>query len=104
MDWSVVRSKFKNCTLETFENVFKDMDNIYASKPGTEMKTLERDNLGFPSLMYAKIKMPMFITNRDLVMTLVRKQLEPKKVLYLMQSVDRDDIPVPASTIRMNIF
>jgi hypothetical protein len=54
--------------------------------------------------MYFKVKMPMFITNRDMLLELVRKPISDKKVLYFMNSVKRDDIPVPASTIRMSIY
>ena len=90
MDWSRVRTTFANCTLDCFEDLFKNIDEIYKKKPDmSEAKTLEYSQDGFPSLMYFKIKMPMFITNRDMLLSLVRKQVADKKVLYLMQSVDR---------------
>ena len=44
IDWSRVQAKFANCTLPVFEDLFKNLDEVYKSKPDmSEFKTLERD-------------------------------------------------------------
>ena len=91
--------------VEVFQKFMANVEEIYKKKGGdrTEFTTVEKDAEGNPTVFYFKFAMPFFMTDRDGLLQTSFKKIGDQ-VIYLTNSIERDDYPLRKDRIRMSIF
>ena len=92
-------------TMQAFKVFIHDIENSFGgnSKMVKQMKVLERDENDMPSAIHNIMKMPL-MNEREGVIKIDFKELDDGKFLYMMNSYERDDIPITADRIRLDMF
>lgn len=68
-----------------------------------EFKVYEKSEKGL--ILYTRSKMPALMTGRDMMLQVKYVKQSDGRILYIMQSVDREDlVPKKPKVIRMDFF
>ena len=90
---------YKNCQKEWQLEVMKDGPPVDQLRERRNLKQISDDE----KLMYVRTKMPV-MSDRDYIMHFKREYNDDGSVLTTMQSVETEDIPVPANVVRCDMF
>ena len=90
--------------MEAIDLMFKEIDKRNSDPFMKEIRILERDEREMPSQFYIVSKIPM-MTDRESLMSMSRKEIDGgKQVLYVLNSIERDDYPRVDSKIRIDML
>ena len=80
------------------------MEEIYKGKEGmSDLTITAKTDDGYPAEIYAVMKMPMFISNRDIHIKFSKTDLGNGRFLFSSTSINKPDWPSPKGTLRMSI-
>jgi len=98
----------RNIKIQTWKNFInnydkhiKDMDK---KNKIVEFKWLENKPEEGYWLMYSVSKMGSLASDRENLIEMTLHELDEKKFIYISKTVERDDVPVKAGCVRMEIF
>ena len=81
--------------MNNIEKVFKAKGDV------SELEVLEKtDDLAYME-MYFRVKMPMFMSDRDGLVAINRYPVEGNKMLYCMRSIENPKKPLIDGVLRM---
>ena len=102
IDMSRVEYKLPGISMPQIDEYFKNFKEMNKDPYLEKMDIFERDERGMPSLYYIVTKIPM-MTKRE---SIIRMKRTPKDehIFYLLNTVEKDDIPRSTQFVRTDLF
>ena len=99
-----VHAILKGVTTEAFWIHINNIEeNTKKVKNVKKFEIIERDEDGFPKIMYSLAKIPL-MTDRENLCRLSKRDLGDGKTLFITQSIDLPQYPRTKASIRMDLF
>lgn len=103
--WTRSEGLYNGINLPVYDYLMKHVEEVYAKKEGiTDMVVTDKTPDGEPLELYATIKMPMFMSNRDLHIRFIKSEPRPGLFLYTSTTINKPEYAPPSGTLRMNMF
>ena len=91
-------------SLALFDKFMNNMEENSKKKGCSEFVTIESDQAtGQPTLVYFAMPMPMFMTDRDVLLRMTRISIADNKAIYWTQSTEHPDYALRPDRLRMDV-